>query len=133
MKKITFLLFLVLTICLSGYSQLNTGGTPFSFDHPNLIKSELIFETMPEVDIEQLFAEDAINDQYKDIPWRFGENLYVKLNPQNSGTWDALPKGDKVWRFGIKCPGAYTINLTFDNYNFRRGQNFLFTILRNHM
>jgi len=118
MKKNYFVYSLILMafFYLSGFSQVNTGGTPFSFDNPNLIKSDIVFETMPKIDLGQLMAEDEINDGYKDIPWRFGENLYVELNLQNSGTWEILEKGDKLWRLGIECPGAYTINLTFDNY-----------------
>jgi lysyl endopeptidase len=108
-------------VSLTGYSQINQGGSPISFQNPWLLKSKLIFKTMPQVDVARLSAEDAINDLDKEIPWRFGENIPVNLNPANSGTWELFPKGDKIWRLGIKCPGAYSINLTFDKYHLPPG------------
>lgn len=118
MKKIYAFLFALLlsTFSLISYGQISQGGSPFSFQNPSLIKSAMDVKQMPAIDINKLMAEDLLNDQNKDIPWRFGENLYVSYNLNNSGTWDILPKGDKLWRLGIRCQGAYTINLTFDNY-----------------
>lgn len=123
MKKIysVFFVFLLSAISLISYSQINQGGSPLSFQNPQLIKNALIIEKMPKIDLQRLKAEDSINDHFKDIPWRFGENLYVNYNLNNSGTWDALPKGDKLWRLGIRCEGAYTINLTFNNYHLPPG------------
>ena len=71
---------------------------------------------MPEIDLARLQAEDVVNDPRKDIPWRFGENQFVNFNTTNSGLWNTLENGDKLWRLKIKCPGALTINLTFDRY-----------------
>lgn len=123
MKKVYFVFAMVLFLVFSfaGLSQVEQGGLPLSFENPELIKTALIFETMPAVDVQKLLKEDSINDVFKDVPWRFGENFEVELNPQNSGTWDYLPKGEKLWRLGIKCPGAYTINLTFDKYHLPPG------------
>jgi PKD repeat protein len=120
MKQICILL--LMTLCSSSlFAQLSQGGSPFSFQQPQLLQNTVPFETMPQIDLERLIAEDLINDQYKDVPWRFGENIMVNFNPANSGVWDILPKGDKVWRLGISSPGAYTINLTFDKYKLPPG------------
>ena len=123
MKKLysVLLVFILSTFTLISFSQINQGGSPVSFQNPQLVKSTLIVEQMPKVDLQRLMAEDSLNDQNKDIPWRFGENLYVNFNLNNSGTWDLLPKGDKLWRLGIRCQGAYSINLTFDNYRLPPG------------
>ena len=106
---------------LAGHSQINQGGSPYSFQNPQLVKSAVPVNQMQKIELNRLMAEDSINDSFKDIPWRFGENIYVNFNLQNSGTWDILPKGDKLWRLGIRCRGAYTINLTFDNYHLPPG------------
>lgn len=118
MKHIfSFLVAIILsTTTLMTYGQISQGGTPLSFQNPSVVKHALIVEQMPAIDINRLMAEDSLNDQYKDVPWRFGENLYVNYNLSNSGSWDALPNGDQLWRLGIHCQGAYSINLTFDNY-----------------
>ena len=123
MKKNHAFLFVVwfLFTSVTCHSQISQGGSPFSFQHPQLLQSTLIFETMPKVDVTRLAAEDSINDRNKDIPWRFGENIPVKFNPGNSGSWDNFPTGDKVWRLGIKSSGAFTINLTFDQYHLPPG------------
>lgn len=106
---------------LVSLSQISQGGSPLSFQNPQLIQSDLIFETMPVVDVERLQAEDAINDLNKEIPWRFGENIAVNFNTSNSGSWDIFTKGDRLWRLGIRSYGAYSINLTFDKYHLPPG------------
>ena len=123
MKKITpiFLVLLLAAVSVICNAQINQGGLPYSFQHQQLIKSEVIVEQMPKIDLQRLMAEDSLNDKYKDVPWRFGENLFVNFNLNNSGTWDVLPKGDKLWRLGIRCAGAYSINLTFDDYRLPPG------------
>lgn len=111
-----FLILLLSVISAVSIAQIQQGGTPFSFQNYQLIKSAVPVEQMPKIDLKRLQAEDLLNDQYKDVPWRFGENIYVNYNPGNSGIIDILPNGDKLWRLGIQCKDAYTINLTFDKY-----------------
>jgi hypothetical protein len=108
-------------INLVGFSQISQVGLPFSFQNPQLITGNVPVEIMPKVDVKQLLAEDSLSEIYKDVPWRFGENIPVSFDLDNSGTWNVFPNGDRIWRLGIKCPGAYTINLTFDNYILPKG------------
>jgi Viral BACON domain/Secretion system C-terminal sorting domain/Trypsin-like peptidase domain len=117
--KIFYVVLLTISfsfINLAGFSQINQGGSPLSFQNPQRITGTVPIEIMPKVDVNRLLAEDSLNEVYKDVPWRFGENIPVSFDLNNSGIWDVFPKGDRIWRLGIKCPGAYTINLTFDNY-----------------
>jgi len=72
------------------------------------IKQKIDVRTMPFVDVNKLKNEDIVNDS-KDQPWRFGKNIPVDLGLKNSGTWDFLPNGDKLWRLMIYSPGALTI------------------------
>ena len=102
------------------FGQISQPATPPSFELINL-KEEVQAIRMEKVDVERLLQEDQIFDSIKDIPWRFGENLYVNINPQNSGHWDILENGDKIWRVSIHSEGAYTINLTFDQYRLPPG------------
>jgi hypothetical protein len=74
------------------------------------------FVVMPPVNLARLVAEDQAQDTIQSIPWRFGENIPVNLNPNNSGTLETLDNGDRLWRLGIRSPGAYSLNLTFDRY-----------------
>ena len=118
MKIIRVSLFLIslLLLRLAGFSQISQGGLPLSFQNPQGLSVTVPLETMQAVDVNRLVSEDSLNDIHKDVPWRFGENIAVDLGLNNSGHWDVLSNGDRIWRLGIACPGAFSINLTFDQY-----------------
>ena len=118
---IVLLTISISVINLVGFSQISKGGYPLSFRNPQGLTDKVAVETMPKIDVKRLLAEDSLNDSNKEIPWRFGENIPVSFDLSNSGTWDVFPRGDRLWRLGIKCTGAYTINLTFDNYHLPPG------------
>lgn len=118
MKTITgrcLLFAFLLALPFASLAQISKPGIP-----PGMARSlsveGLAFVQMPPVDARSLLAEDAILDEIADIPWRFGENITVNLNPGNSGEWTDVPGGDRLWRLGIHSPGAYSLNLTFDEY-----------------
>lgn len=95
--------------------QLSEGGIPWSFKNSHLDR-EIAYEVMPGFDVEAMLAEDAYNETHfmeNPGPWRFGYNYYTTYRPSNSGTWMTLENGDRMWRLGIVCPGALTVNLAF--------------------
>lgn len=115
MRKISFL---VLVFVLAGFvsqAQVSKSGVPPSFSWPQE-RQQLSFETMAPVNAAELLAEDMIFDTIKDIPWRFGKPIYVNMDLKNAGSWYASENGDRVWRLGIKSPGAYALTLIFDRY-----------------
>jgi len=124
MKKILlpFLLVFgaVLSITFNLNAQISQPGTPPSFVLEGL-KSEVPIENMRDVDVEKLKQEDLVLDEKKDIPWRFGENIDVNINPGNAGRWDYLDNGGRIWRTAVFSKGAYSINLTFDDYKLPQG------------
>ncbi len=69
----------------------------------------------PKPDIKKLRAEDLLNDEKGNGPWRFGFNNETALSLENSGTWKTLPNGGQLWLLKINCVDAQTINLTFEN------------------
>ena len=121
MKK-SLLFIITIFIAVTTFSQINTGGTPISFDKnlKSILKQKIDVKTMPYVDVNKLKTEDIVNDT-KDQPWRFGQNIPVDFGLNNSGTWDLLPNGDKLWRLMIYSKGALTINLTFNEYKLPKG------------
>lgn len=101
----------------SALAQISQGGTPRSFQIEDKVSlSEVPLETLPFVDVDALRAEDELVDPLKDRPWRFGKVQQVSLNPFNSGVWDYLEDGSKIWRMEILSPGAVSLNITFDLY-----------------
>tara|TARA_R110000850_G_scaffold203228_1_gene329508 strand:- start:124442 stop:126061 length:1620 start_codon:yes stop_codon:yes gene_type:complete len=112
MKKIT-LIFFILTFTHT-FGQVTNSGEPLSWKVGQL--SSVPPVQMEPIDVAALEAEDAINDQRRDIPWRFGKELPVFLNTENSGVWDVLENGDRIWRLNIISGGARTLNFVFDDF-----------------
>src|SRR5690606_22332703 len=97
--------------------QIAFGGTPPGLTSLAKQLTEAPVATMPAVDVESLMAEDAARAASGEKgPYRFGFNHATDLGLDNSGAWSELPNGDRVWRLGIACPGAYSINFEFHDY-----------------
>ncbi len=111
---------LVLQVCVPVMGQISKPGSPLGHQAAWL-ETELVFERMPQPDVLSLMSEDEVTDTIYDIPWRFGENIPVNLNPDNAGRWSYATDGSRVWHLGIASPGAYSLNLTFDMYHLPPG------------
>lgn len=103
-------------------AQINAGGQPMS----SLVQlnSELTTVTMPEIDTDQLLAEDKITEAAMDMPFRFGYNFDVNYDLQNSGVWEVLSDGSRVWRLAIRSADAVSINLAYKNFVIPQGATF---------
>lgn len=97
------------------YSQITTLTTSIK---------NLPVERLPSFDLAALQAEDEETDRYKDIPWRFGVVLDFPLNMQESGVWEQLPGGTKIWRTRIYSEGAFTLNFNFSKFKLPPGASF---------
>jgi hypothetical protein len=107
---------IILTGSASG--QISEGGTPPSFN-------KLSLSAVPEVstspiDVQALMAEDAIQAK-NGLPFRFGKPFDVDYSLENSGVWDDLPDGGRIWRLEVYCPGAFSINLLYSRYRLPAG------------
>jgi hypothetical protein len=114
-KILLIIFFLFPGIYHSQFSQiyqLSDGGTPWSVKFSQFDR-DIPFVTMPGFDIEALKIEDSLNRFNKSIPYRFGYNYSANYNLNNSGYWQNTEDGGRVWRLGIVCPGAMSINLAF--------------------
>ena len=119
MKKIIISFFLLLfTTCLN--SQTSDLGNPLSW------KGKISLQNIPAkimsgYNQSTVDTQDNTNDALKDRPWRFGYKYDVNYNLNNSGSWNTLPNGDKIWQLAIECQGALTMNLLFENYYLPKG------------
>jgi hypothetical protein len=100
------------------HGQIGEGGIPPSFS--KMSTQAIDIRKLPEIDVAALLAEDEI-EELEGLPFRFGYPHDVEYNLQNSGTWETLPNGDRLWRLKIDCPGAYSTNLIFDKYRLPEG------------
>lgn len=120
MKHIAIIkLFTLLFISLldfSGMSQISKGGLPYSFYGEGLSDS-VSTVTMSIVNIDSILAaEEAMSAAGKPTPFRFGYAIDQNLNMENSGTWDTIPNGGRLWRLAIRSISAYSLNLIFNDF-----------------
>ena len=118
MKKTAFLLVIFIVQTVSAQTQV-TGPNPLSWKLSNSYDAKI--EKFSNVPFDQLAKEDAINDLDKSIPWRFGYDFPVNIDPDTHGQKIVLDNGDQLWRVRIQSPGARTINIFFDWFDLRPG------------
>ena len=96
-------------------AQISQGGSPYSFS--SAVTDSIASRTMPALDVDALLSEDALDaQQATPVPLRFGYPFEVSLGLNSAGTWSRLPNGDRLWRLRIAAPGAYSINLLYDDF-----------------
>ena len=117
MKNPTILLLLTLLGSSNVLAQVSQGGQPIGWQQPS---SYLEFERLPDLNMQEIEAEDAIKDQYKEFGYRFGIERTVSLSPENSGYWSVENK-KKVWRVGVHAPNAKAVSFLFSRYNLPKG------------
>jgi len=103
------------------WAQLSVSGRPVSFSRAT--KTSVQAVKMPEIDRPALLAEDA-REEAKDVPFRFGYAFDVNYNLNNSGTWEELGDGSRLWRLKLTCPGAFSINIIYDRFWLPDGAKF---------
>lgn len=119
MKKYYSTTFLLVCIFTLTEAQITNKGEPLSWSQKNL-KSSTSIQMQP-VDMIAIQKEDAMNDLDRSKPWRFGYEFNVDLGIDDSGTWDELPNGDRIWRINIISSGAKTLNFIFNTYKVPTG------------
>ena len=121
MKKILFL-FLTTLVLSSVQAQVSQGGEPMRWNDKNLDSQIPFIQTAP-IDQDYLAMEDAVTDQDKRLPFRFGVEFEVAYGLDN-GMWMMDPLHDEaIWMMGIHCPGARTINFVFSQYHLVKGSS----------
>ncbi len=115
MKKLLLFTFSLLTV-LGAFSQINYGGQPDSWDIKDLSAFDIPFYTTDGYDLEKLQAEDAVTDQYKETPYRFGVDHQVDIDffEQASAVHNA--DGSTTYRMGFHCPEATSISFLIDDF-----------------
>lgn len=73
------------------------------------------------LNLENIHAEDLINDRDKSQPWRYGIIRPLSLDFNSSGTWKELTNGDKIWRIAIKSPDAINLGVNFQDFYLPNG------------
>ena len=116
-------LFLLGSVSLS--AQVSHGGKPCSFQKSNILQA-LYFERLPYQDNQILLEEETVAG--KESGFQFGKEIQVNYTLENSGVWDTLGDGSRLWRLGIYSQNAYSLNFFFDSFHIPQGSNlFIYT------
>lgn len=109
-------------------AQVSIGGIPPSFQHlgiaSNIGRTAVPKTVLPAMDLSEIRKEDSINDLQVNSPYRFGIAREVNLGLENSGRWDTLENGARIWRLKIISTGAESINLNYDIFYMPTGAQF---------
>ncbi|MCL1849979.1 MAG: trypsin-like peptidase domain-containing protein, partial [Bacteroidetes bacterium] len=128
-KSNLFILMLLALLCMNTLqAQVNIGGTPKSYEYEKngmFLEPPVFVQTAP-LNMAAIEAEDAQWELERSlggikIGRRFGIEFEVAYDLYNSGTWTYFPDGSELWRLGVECTGALTINLIFDRYRLPAG------------
>lgn len=113
-------------------AQLSTNEKPISFIMLQKPETKLKPVIMPVLDMEKIMEEDEEDEEYG-MPPRFGYPHKVSFDLTNSGTWQTLPSGDKLWLLNIVCPGALSVNFCYDKFWVPEGGKFfIYSKDKNH-
>lgn len=119
MNKLVYTLAAVLMFgALS--AQINRGGEPIKLKLKDL-STEVPFYKTTAIDHELAAAQDAVTDQFKETPYRFGIEHEVDFDFFDLASSETLKSGQKVWRLGINCPDAKSINFLLDDFYLPQG------------
>jgi lysyl endopeptidase len=109
----------VFSLAFAATAQVSFGGFPYHWEDKH-VSPQISFTRMPSIDLEALAAEDAVVDQYKEAPYRFGFEHETAFG-LNQASWRSIDDEKSIWQFGIECAGARTINLIFEDFYLPKG------------
>ena len=98
-------------------AQLSYGGVPPSATLQQLRTPPT--QSLSGLDRSVFVLENL--DEPKHQPLRFGEPKDVRFDLSDSGVWEELSNGSRLWRLRISSPGARSLNLIFGKYRLPDG------------
>lgn len=112
LSSITILLLLnVLVFNQVAVAQVASGGEPHSWTLEKDIDIEPIF--LPEINLKQQVDSET---EEANGAYEFAKVIEVNISNMESGQWEILSNGDKIWTTGIISSGAYSLNFTFSKF-----------------
>jgi PKD repeat protein len=97
-------------------AQPSAGGLPQSFFLAKTVTLQPLTEQLLSTpDPEQLRMLDG-EDEKTGALRKIGRSVSVSLSPQNSGVWDYLPDGSKLWRLKLRLPAAKAVGVYYDQF-----------------
>lgn len=117
MKNLT--ITLAIFFSLGVVSQVTNEGEPFSWN--SLLKNTPTYLELPAVDLSGIMQEDETKDLQQGLPHRIGVPIATPYDTQNSGIWNVLDNGDRIWRLALHSEGAIQMSVNFDQFKLPTG------------
>ena len=110
----------ILSLSLLGVNALarQKGAAPSS---SRVVQSIQLVQKTTLVQIDPLQARRQSLAKKGPGPLTYAQVEEVLLSPANSGTWEVLPNGDRLWRLRMEAPGATDLNFGFSRYHLPAG------------
>jgi PKD repeat protein len=110
----------LLLFCTSLQAQISYGGTPLF--KTGSLKSDLPKIYLPEFNLSSsISAQDYSSGENHIKNAQYAYKYEVAYNTENSGLWDTLAEGRRVWRISISSEGAYSLGLNFSKFRIPAG------------
>ena len=106
------------------------------------IPNRALVQTLQKPDMEEIHAEDKANEAFntalytlrnygksgidgiQPFPLRFAYGIPVEYTLTNSGTWNTLPNGDRLWQLKVRIPDALSLHAYYDAFFLPAGAKF---------
>jgi lysyl endopeptidase len=112
---------LVFSLALIPHCQAKERELPVSF---SMFKDQeqVDLKTLPSIDVAKLLAEDQAQTDWREPkPLRFALPAKVQFTLDNSGTWNAVREGSRIWRLRIRVPNATNLSLGITTFELPEG------------
>ena len=116
---------LISIICLFAgmvYAQIATNEQPYGLQAGKKVQQQNSVVLSPP-DRARIAAEDSINDRaFGSL--RYAYPIHVNYTLENSGAWQQLKDGSKLWRLKVNIPDALSTNTYYDAFWLPEGSKF---------
>jgi PKD repeat protein len=124
---VLFVVLIVGSVSFSAFSQVERGGVPRSFQFQQIQKSQLQPIEVAAPDMLSIQKEDY-EDSRLEKSYRIGVEVPISISTSNSGQWDYIPGGGRIWRVTLSCNGAQAIGLNYNELRLPEGSDvFVYT------
>lgn len=113
MIKYTTLFVIVSFVSFSAFSQISNNNSPISLQeklYEDVPIIELVKPNLSEIKLQT--DEDAKNGE----SYKFAIMVDSDIDTENSGVWEKLKDGSRVWRLSIRIKGAKALGLYYDAF-----------------
>lgn len=119
---------LILTIAfgfsgLISQAQQQVEKSPLSFNEKTKLSNVIPTFVLPTVDMQAVQKEDSTHEANGGAP-HFAKLIPVNLTLENSGNWETLYNGDRVWRLAIQSRHAQGLTILYSNFYMPKGATF---------